>query len=449
LDNENSIFKHVHSKKIGIMRKIIIVGILAGSLLWGCQPVQKKEFGAKKNDTEKSEQPAPELTHTYDDFGLKIDSLNVKDQKVKRNESLYLILDKYDFSPQQIYSITQQADDIMDLRGIRPGQRYRTYASADSSGELVKMVWQPNPIDYVVFNWQHDSLEVFKASRPLTSKIAVKSGKIEHSLYQTVSDVKASPLLAHKMADIFAWQINFFGLRQGDSFNVLYEKLYIDGEYYGIGDILAAEFTHRGETYRAYKFTQDNISGYFTDTGKSVQKALLKAPFKFSQRVSSRFSHNRMHPILKKRMPHYGVDFAAPYGTPVLSVGDGTVTEAQYRGANGNIVKITHNSTYRTAYLHLKGFARGIRRGAKVEQGQVIGYVGSTGRSTGPHLDYRLYRNGHPVNPLTVDLPSSDSVPDSLMAAFKQVRDSLDHRLKENRDQLREKDPVITQVQAK
>jgi murein DD-endopeptidase MepM/ murein hydrolase activator NlpD len=174
-----------------------------------------------------------------------------------------------------------------------------------------------------------------------------------------------------------------------------------------------------------------------------VEKALLKAPFKFSQRVSSHFSHSRYHPILKKRMPHYGVDYAAPRGTPVLAVGDGVVTEARYRGANGNIVKINHNASYRTAYLHLQGFASGIQRGAKVAQGQIIGYVGSTGRSTGSHLDYRLYKNDRAVNPLTVDLPSSEAVPDSLMDDFKKVRDTLEQHFEQENNSTSKVNSVV------
>ena len=413
------------------MKKVVVFGVIAAFLLLGCHPTEKKTEAVTKKSTPDAKNVAQKDTlaaPTYDEFGIKIDSLVVDQHKVRRNESLYLILDDYDFSPQEIYQVTQRARGFVDLKSLKPGQDYRIYSSADS-GKIQKMVWQQNPLDFVVFDWQDDSLQISKAARPLTTKTAMAAGTIDNSLYQTVTANDASPLLAYKMAEVFAWQINFFGLRSGDSFEVVYNKQYIDGNYYGIGEILAAKFTHRGETYEAYRFQHEAMDGYFTETGKSVQKALLKAPFKFSQRISSRFSHNRLHPILKRRMPHYGVDYAAPYGTPVLSVGDGTVTEAQYRGANGNIVKITHNSTYRTAYLHLRGFASGIHPGAKVEQGQVIGYVGNTGRSTGAHLDYRLYKNDHPVNPLTVDLPSSESIPDSLMDEFAVVRDSLMQQL--------------------
>lgn len=423
-----------------------LMGMVCAALAWGCQPDrQTQQIG---NETKSHEQEDSTITHTptYDNFGLQVDSLKVEQHDVKRNESFYLILDKFDFSSQEIYAATQKASDFVNIRSFKPGQKYHAYySSADSSAELKHIVWEPNPVEYVVFDWQSDSLEIYKAARPLTTETVRVSGTIEYSLYQTVSDQDASPLLAYKMAEIFAWQIDFFGLRDGDSFNVVYDKKYIDGEFYGIGDIKAAEFTHRGETYKAYQFNHPEADGYYTEEGESVQKALLKAPFKFSQRISSHYSRNRYHPTLKRRVPHTGVDFAAPRGTPVLSVGDGTVTEAQYRGANGNIVKITHNNTYRTAYLHLQGFANGIHRGARVKQGQVIGYVGSTGRSTGPHLHYSLYKNDNHVNPVNVELPSSEAVPDDLMEEFKKVRDELERRLREGEDSVEEKEvPVIT-----
>lgn len=429
------------------MQKIFL-GIIVAVLAWGCHP----EKQAQKVEVDKepvSGQKDSVVTQTYDDFGLQVDSLEVKEHNVKRNESFYLILDKFDFTSQEIYTVTEQARDLIDIQSIKPGQKYRTYASADSNAAIKHIVWQPNPIEYVVFDWQDDSLEIYKAARPLSKETVRASGTIKNSLYQTINNIDASPLLAYKMADIFAWQINFFGLREGDSFNVLYEKRYIDDEFYGIGEVKAAEFMHRGEEYRAYQFSHEELSGYFTETGESVQKALLKAPFKFSQRISSNYSRSRYHPTLKRRMPHYGVDFAAPPGTPVLSVGDGTVTKAGYSGASGNMVKVTHNGTYRTAYLHLQGFANGIHPGAKVKQGQVIGYVGSTGRSTGPHLHYSLYKNDQPVNPRTIDLPSSESVPDSLMAEFKEVRDSFDEQLETTTEDSIKKvnlDPVVLQA---
>jgi murein DD-endopeptidase MepM/ murein hydrolase activator NlpD len=231
------------------------------------------------------------------------------------------------------------------------------------------------------------------------------------------------------LADVFGWEIDFFSLRQGDHFKVIYENLYANGEYLGIGDIIAAEFQHRGRVYKAYYFENDSRRGFFNENGDSMQKELLKAPFRYSQRISSNFSHSRFHPILNQRRPHYGTDYAAPTGTPIISVGEGVVTEAQRRGGNGNIVQIRHNNSYKTAYLHLNGFEPGIRKGVKVEQGQVIGYVGQTGLATGPHLCYRLYVDDRPVNSVTVDLPAADSLEEEYHEEFQHQVDILDNRL--------------------
>ena len=358
----------------------------------------------------------------YDSYGFRIDTLLTHNYKVKRNESFYLILVKFNFSAQEIFNITRKARGIADVRLMKPGQLYRTYAVADSVDSISRLIWQPNPVDFVVFELQ-DSLNVYRASKTVTMTTEVASATINSSLYESMQEEELSPLLAYKLSDIYAWEIDFYRLMKGDKFRVLYEKKYIDGEEYGIGDILSAEFEHQGEVYSAYKFESDKVSGYFDADGRSMQKALLKVPFKYNQRISSGFSYNRFHPVLKRRRPHYGVDYAAPYGTPVLATGDGTVTEARYRGANGNIVQIRHNATYRTAYLHLKGFARGIRRGATVDQGQIIGYVGNTGRVTGTHLDYRVYVNDRPVNPVTLKLPASESVPSSDMDDFINLRE--------------------------
>ncbi|MDZ7714745.1 MAG: peptidoglycan DD-metalloendopeptidase family protein [Balneolaceae bacterium] len=376
----------------------------------------------------------------YDSFGFRVDTLQIEDHQVKRNESLYLILNKYDFTNQEIYNITKAAQEIVDVRSFKPGQRYRTYASKGNSNELSRLVWQPSLENYVVFDLS-DSLQIYESQKQISIQARTASATIENSLYETMLDKNLSPLLAYRLSDIFAWEIDFFRLRDGDAFKVIYEEKYLDDSFYSIGEVLAVEFKHRGDVYYAYKFEEGDVSGYYDEEGNSVQKALLKAPFKYGQRISSGFSHNRFHPVLKRRIPHYGVDYAAPHGTPVLAVGDGTIIESQYRGASGNIVKIRHNGTYETAYLHLSGFARGIRRGAKVTQGQMIGYVGKTGRVTGTHLDYRIYINDRPVNPLTVDLPASESVPDSLLSSFMEVQGKYQKQL----DKAADPQPMISQ----
>ena len=417
------------------MRTFLLITIVCAAL-FSCRlqekrsPAQASIQAVSERDTTQS--PNREPIPVFDSFGYRIDTLRVQDYTVQRNESFYLILDKFDFTNREIYSATSLASEVFEVEDLKPGQRYRVYRSR-SGDEVRRMVWQPNTVDYVVFDWTGegtDSLSIHASKKQVNTQLAADAARIDRSLYETMVDNRLSPLLAYKLSEIFAWQIDFFSLRPGDRFKILYEKIYVDDAIYDMGEIKAAEFVHRGETYTAIRFDGEEISGYFDTQGGSVQKALLKAPFSYSQRISSHFSHSRFHPVLKRRMPHYGVDYAAPYGTPVLSVGDGTVTEARYRGANGNIVKIRHNGSYETAYLHLKGFARGIRRGASVKQGQVIGYVGNTGRVTGTHLDYRIYHNGRPVNPITVELPSSESISEDAMDAFEEVRDEYMGRLK-------------------
>ena len=381
---------------------------------------------AARSDTVQKQHREPRV----DSYGFRIDTLQISDHQVKRNESLYQIFASHDIPEQKIYSITQQARDLIDFRDLRPGQSYRMYTDRENRVGPIRFVWEPNPLKYVVFDLQ-DSIRIYEEEKKVEVRREHASGTIRSSLYETLVEKGNSPMLVFRLSEILAWQIDFFNLREGDRFKLIYEKQYIDGTFFDLGRVLAVEFTHRETTYKAFRYEMDGRTGFYDEKGRSVQKALLKAPFKYSQRISSGYSHSRFHPVLKRRVPHYGVDYAAPYGTPVLSVGDGTVIEARYRGANGNIVKIRHNNTYETAYLHLKGFARGIRRGAGVRQGQVIGYVGRTGRVTGTHLDYRVYKNDRPVNPLKLELPPEKSIPGNDIAKFNIERQRLQNRLDE------------------
>lgn len=362
-----------------------------------------------------------------DSYGFNRNNFEVEEGRVKRNESLYLILRDLDVSRQTIHQINKKSKGIFQSNRIKPGQKYITYLDKESK-DARRLILHTNALDYVVFEWGIE-VAVKTGQKEVTKRIAEASGVIESSLYETLVEQDVSALLGYRLSEIFAWQIDFFRLYPGDSFKVIYEEEFVDGEPFGIGRILAAEFTNKNETFDAFYFKANDSAGYYDSEGNGVQKALMKAPFKYSQRVSSNFSNSRVHPVLKRRIPHYGVDYAAPLGTPVLSVGDGEVIEAQYRGANGNIVKIRHNGTYTTAYLHLNGFAKGIRAGQRVKQGQVIGYVGKTGRVTGVHLDYRIYKNGQPVNPLKVKLPPSKAVNKSELDKFTNHMEDLKFQL--------------------
>ncbi len=365
----------------------------------------------------------------YDSYGFLKDGSEIKEHRVRKNESLYLILRSLDVSPQTIHDLQEEAKGKFQSNRIRQNQKYYTYLDSET-GKPSRMVFHNSATDYVIFDWQN-GISVTKGVKEVRKEVASASGTIKSSLYEALVEQDVNILVANRLSEIFGWQVDFFRLYPGDGFKVIYEKQFVDDKPYGIGDILAAEFIHQGEVYNAYWYDNDGKSGYFDDQGNSVQKALLKAPFTYSHRVSSGFSLNRFHPVLKENRPHYGVDYAAPLGTPVIAVGDGEIIESRFRGANGNIVKIRHNSTYTTAYLHLNGFAKGIKKGVKVRQGQVIGYVGRTGRVTGVHLDYRVYKNDKPMNPLKIKLPPSEGISEQNMDVFKVRISNLKAQLDE------------------
>jgi murein DD-endopeptidase MepM/ murein hydrolase activator NlpD len=232
-------------------------------------------------------------------------------------------------------------------------------------------------------------------------------------------------ILAIELSDIFAWTIDFFGIQKGDRFKVVYEERFVEGQPYSIGRIYAALFENMGESFTAFYFEGEGQEGYFDVEGKSLRKAFLKAPLNFS-RISSHFSHSRMHPVLKYRRPHLGVDYAAPSGTPVYSIGDGVVVKKAFQaGGGGNYVTIKHNSVYASQYMHLQGYAKGIAQGSRVKQGQLIGYVGMTGLASGPHLDFRIFKNGSPVDPLKVKAPPVEPISPVNENTFKLLRDSM------------------------
>jgi murein DD-endopeptidase MepM/ murein hydrolase activator NlpD len=237
-------------------------------------------------------------------------------------------------------------------------------------------------------------------------------------------------MLAVELSEIYQWSIDFFGLQEGDKFKVIYDESFVDSNSVGISRIHAAWFYHAGHAFWAIPFEQDSVMSYFDEEGNSLRKAFLKAPLRFS-RISSGFSNSRLHPILKIRRPHHGVDYAAPIGTPVQAVGDGQVIAAAYQRGGGNYVKLKHNGVYTTAYLHLSKFGKGIKQGAYVKQGDVIGYVGSTGLSTGPHLDFRFYKHGKAVNPLKVEAPPVEPVHEENLLDYELVKQSMMAALKE------------------
>jgi murein DD-endopeptidase MepM/ murein hydrolase activator NlpD len=286
--------------------------------------------------------------------------------------------------------------------------------------ELQYFVYEKDPVNYVVFNLV-DSAEVFTGQKEIRTERKTISSVINHSLYSAMLRNEANPELVIELSEVFAWQIDFYRIQQGDYFKVIYEEEFVDNESIGIKNILGAYFNNSGEEFFAIPFSQDSTIQFFDEDGKSLRKAFLKAPLKYS-RISSRYSKKRLHPVQRIYKAHLGTDYAAPAGTPIRSVGEGIILEASYTRGNGRYVKIKHNSVYTTQYLHMSRFAKGIRRGTRVKQGEIIGYVGSTGLATGPHLCYRFWKNGVQIDPLKEKIPSSHPVKPELLELYNKKK---------------------------
>ena len=355
-------------------------------------------------------------------FGLPVDSFLIEKETIGKNQNLSHILSNQGISLNLIDKIAKESVSVFDVRKLRSDKNYYLFSKGDSVKQLSYFVYEIDPVDYVVYRL--DSLHIYRGQNPIERKISTASGVINSSLWNALRDNGQSSILALHMADVYQWSIDFFGLQKGDKYRVLFEESYVDSTLIGITNIFACQFVHANSNYYAFQFEQDSILSYFNEEGQSLKKAFLKAPLQFS-RISSHFSHSRMHPILRYARPHLGVDYAAPAGTPVVSIGDGVVVRKTSGGDAGNYLQIKHNSVYNTAYMHLQGFAQGIVVGARVRQGQLIGYVGSTGLSTGAHLDFRVYKNGSPVNPLTVESPPVEPVNEQNMPQYTILKDSL------------------------
>ena len=343
------------------------------------------------------------VDHFRNIYGLSTDTLNVARYSINAGQNLSDILFEHGIDYQTIDQIALKSRDIYDVKKMRAGNPYFILSSDDSLRDPKYLVYERNPIEFVVFTLI-DSFNIYHQSKPITIDTVQTDGVIDGSLWLTMLENDDDPNLAIELSEIYAWTIDFFGLYQDDNYKIVYEKMYADTQFIGIGNIVAASFNHINTNHYAFYFKQDSVGDYFDEEGGSLHRAFLKAPLRFS-RISSRFSYNRKHPILKIRRPHLGVDYVAPIGTPVHSVGDGVVVNVGRRAQEGRMVQIKHNGTYSTQYLHLSRYGTGIRNGVHVMQGQIIGYVGSSGLSTGPHLDFRFYKSGKAVDPLKVKSP--------------------------------------------
>lgn len=356
-------------------------------------------------------------------YGFNVDSLTIVSETIKRNQFLANILQSYNVDYATIDRIVRETKDVFDVRKMRQGNPYSVILTNDSVPEAKYFVYEISYIDYVVYSLR-EPVRAWRGHKEVETRVDTASGIISSSLWNAMVAGNTDPNLAITLSDIYAWTIDFFGIQKGDSYKVIYENIYVEGERIGIGKVLAANFNHYGKDHVAIYFVQDSTGGYFDEDGKSLRRAFLKAPLNY-RRISSGFSNSRLHPVLKIRRPHHGVDYAAAAGTPVMAIGDGVVEYARWdKKGGGNTIRIKHNSVYSTAYLHLSKYGQGIKKGVHVKQGQVIGYVGSTGLSTGPHLDFRFYKNGTPVDPLKVESPPVEPVKPENLERFTLERNN-------------------------
>lgn len=358
-------------------------------------------------------------------LGFDADSLEVVEGKVKNGQFFSTLLGSLGMSAQEAYNLTESCDSVFDVKSLRVGQTYRAYYDHEI---LRYLVYDRDKASSIVFSCQ-SPYEAWVYRKPVTVESRYADVTIENSLWVDMRAADVSPLLIVSLSDIYAWTVDFFALQKGDRFRVLYEEKVCDGEVIAVDTVRYAVFSHAGEDFPMVMFNQgDGGNIWWNDKGESMRKAFLKAPLNYS-RISSGFSYARRHPVTRRVQPHTGVDYAAPKGTPVMTIGDGVVTSVKYEGAGGNTVRIRHNSVYSTAYLHLSKYAKGLKAGQRVRQGEVIGYVGSTGRSTGPHLDFRVWKNGTPINPLKMDSPPAEPIAKSSVPAFERAHENYKARI--------------------
>lgn len=361
------------------------------------------------------------------EYGVPVNLYDMEEGVVKRGDYFSTIMNDMGISTQEVHEIVNASSDVFDIKNIRIGQPYYSYFTKGEERRLAYWVYERDKSSMVVYNLL-DSLHVSVVSKDIVRTPRYVEVTIESSLWEDTQKAGVTPLLAIKLSEIFAWSIDFFGLQKGDSFSAYFNEVSCEGEVTDIDEVFYSVFKNSGKEFVSVYFEEEGTTNrYWNDKGESMRKSFLKSPLKYFSRISSGFTYARRHPITRVVRPHTGIDYAAPKGTPVMSIGDGVVVERGYKGGGGNTVKIKHNSVYTSAYLHLSKYGAGIKVGSRVSQGQIIGYVGSTGASTGPHLDFRIWKNGSPINPLKMESPPAEPVSKENMDQFVAQMEQYKH----------------------
>jgi murein DD-endopeptidase MepM/ murein hydrolase activator NlpD len=390
-----------------ISQKIFLL-LLLFSFILSCNKTNEEEFIIPK--------AKPKMV----EFGFNLHEFNVVNDTIKSGDTFGSILDNQNLNGKEVYDIVTKVKDSFDVRSIRKGKTFTILRSKDRTNKMEVFIYQPDKINYYVIDFR-DSIVAHKKTRPLTFKTRTIAGALNGSLSETLQKLKVDPSLAPKIAKIYAWSIDFFKLQKGDTFGLKFTERYINDTIYdGVDSLKAAFFEYKGKNIYAFPFSPDGNSSkqqYYDEEGKTLKNFFLKAPLKFIN-ITSRYTKNRFHPVQKRWKAHNGTDYAAPTGTPIMSTAAGTVEQAGYTTGNGNFVKVKHDRTYATQYLHMSKIL--VRRGQRVTQGQVIGKVGSTGLATGPHVCYRFWKNGVQVDALRLKLPTSNPMDSKYKQKYKE-----------------------------
>jgi murein DD-endopeptidase MepM/ murein hydrolase activator NlpD len=403
----------MNTKWIGATALFLMLG--AGTIF----QIGKNTGANSTEDTETTDSTGIDKVKEVFLYGINVTGLNIIEGTVSKNQTLGSILTPFNVPYQIIDEIAKKSKGVFDVRWISANKKFTILQSADSP-QAQFFIYEPNPAEYVVFDL--DSMEIYKAEKPAVIKTREIGGVIETSLYVDMVKQGISPEIIDQFADLYGWSVDFQRLQKGDLFKVVFEEKVIEDVVVSVSGVQLAYFEHMGQPYYAIPFEQNGQVSFFDQNGNSFKKAFLRDPLKYT-RISSKYNLNRFHPVQKRFKAHLGTDYAAATGTEIRSVGDGTVVEARYTSANGNYVKIKHNGTYTTQYLHMSKIGKGISPGTRIRQGQVIGYVGSTGLATGPHLCFRFWKNGKQEDWLKEKIPPSEPVLQANRATFNAKRD--------------------------
>lgn len=401
-----------HNSILSFCAAVLVLGLLNSS----CDTAPREEKIAKATHQQEDSIVIQNL-----EFGLNLDSFIVYQGQIGRNQFLADLLLPHNLSYPEIERVAANASAIFDVRKINAGKRYTILCTRDSIEKAAYFIYQPDLVNYVVYELR-DSMRVYRGWKDVETRRKTFVGNIESSLYLTLAEQDAPTELALRLASLYAWTIDFYRIQKGDRVKIIYEEEYVGDARAGLGRIIAANFVHNDRDFFAFNYTQDSIPDFFDDQGNSLRKAFLKMPLKYG-RLTSGYNKRRFHPVQKRFKSHLGTDYAAPKGTPILAVGDGVVIQSEFKQYNGNYVKIRHNSTYTTQYLHMS--KRLVKAGEYVMQGQTIGLVGSTGLATGPHVCFRFWKNGAQVDHRREEFPPSEPILPENQNGYQAHIDSL------------------------